>query len=294
MTVRRYVLSVPERTVRAATALTAGAVEEVTRVALPDAVRQAQLYQVTMGRLLRILVEGVGGVEGRYPGAAVPVGELAVRKTAGNVIELAGFLALGWSPLWLLAGASDVIGGSKAYLRALERELKADGLLAEDVSADSVDDLLGRLETTSGTLANAIDIPPTNVAEARQALDRLRAQAADLPGPGELGAIWTGLRETARQEGRSVGEVSAALGAAAARAGVGLGDAHVFGFYRDALREIGETGWLTYLRREASPYAARAVGHFRPGQTTYTDRLLERVGKSGGREVGGTEPPATA
>ena len=39
--------------------------------------------------------------------------ELLVRKTAGNVVELSSFLAVGWSPLWLLAGASDLVGGTK-------------------------------------------------------------------------------------------------------------------------------------------------------------------------------------
>jgi hypothetical protein len=54
--------------------------------------------------LLRITIELVGGVEGVYPGQEMPARELLVRKTAGNAVELSGFLAVGWSPLWLLAG----------------------------------------------------------------------------------------------------------------------------------------------------------------------------------------------
>ena len=42
----------------------------------------------------------------------------------GNAVELAGFLAFGWSPVWLLAAASDVTNGTRVYLRALVEELE--------------------------------------------------------------------------------------------------------------------------------------------------------------------------
>ena len=72
----------------------------------------------------------MGGVEGVFPTEEMPAWELLVRKTAGNTVELASFLAVGWSPVWLLAGASDLVGGSKIYLRALVTELQDAGVLA--------------------------------------------------------------------------------------------------------------------------------------------------------------------
>ncbi|HET7093511.1 MAG TPA: hypothetical protein VFI22_08545, partial [Thermomicrobiales bacterium] len=253
MAVGRYLATLPERLVRAFAALSGGAAVEATRLALPNPIRQSRLYQATIDRMLRIVVEWIGGVEGRYPAEAMPAGTLAVKKAAGNVVELASILSVGWSPLWLLAGVADLIGGSKAYLRALEAELKADGLVPEETSSASVDALLGRLEAASGVLADTIDIPPTSLAEARTSLAALRAQAADLPSAAELRAIFAGLQEVAQQEERSVGDVSAAVGLAAARAGVELGNVHIFQFYRDALRAIADEGLPRYLRRVSTP-----------------------------------------
>jgi hypothetical protein len=279
MAVGRYVATLPERLVRIVAALTGGAVVEATRLALPDPVRQSRLYQATIDRMLRIVVEWVGGVEGRYPAEEMPAGTLAVKKAAGNVVELASILSVGWSPLWLLAGVADLIGGSKAYLRALEAELKADGLVPPETSSASVEALLGRLEAASGVLADTIDIPPTSLAEARASLHALRAQATDLPSAAELGAIFAGLQEVARREERTVGEVSAAVGAAAARAGIELGNAHVFQFYRDALRAIADEGTMRYVRRVTTPYLAGAASHIRPEAPTLTGVLLDRVGR---------------
>ena len=107
---RSYLVSIPERTARAGAALTGGLVYETTEVMLPLAVRRSRLYQAIVGRLLRIMIELVGGVEGVYPAQEMPVRELLVRKTAGNVVELSSFMAVGWSPVWLLAGAADLVG----------------------------------------------------------------------------------------------------------------------------------------------------------------------------------------
>ncbi len=280
MAVGRYLATVPERLVRAVAALVGGAAVEATRLALPHPVRQSRLYQATIDRMLRIVVEWVGGVEGRYPAETMPAGALAVKKAAGNVVELASILSVGWSPLWLLAGVSGLIGGSKAYLRALEAELKADGLLPPDTSVASVEALLDRLEAASGVLADTIDIPPTSVAEARASLGALRAQASDLPSAGELGAIFAGLQAAARREERSIGDVSAAVGAAAARAGIELGNIHVFQFYRDALRAIADEGLGRYLRRITTPYVAGAATRVHPDTPTLTGALLDRVGQA--------------
>src|SRR5687768_14169674 len=122
-----YLASVPERTARAGAALTGGLVYETSEVLLPLAVRRSRLYQAIVGRLLRIAIELVGGVEGVYPTEEMPVRELLARKTAGNVVELSSFLAVGWSPVWLLAGASDLIGGTKVYLQTLIKQLRDAG-----------------------------------------------------------------------------------------------------------------------------------------------------------------------
>jgi hypothetical protein len=270
----RYLASLPERSARAAVALVGGAVYETSHVVLPRAVRDAKLYQVTIDRLLRIMIEYVGDVRDVYTDQTIPVEELAARKLTGNILEWASIFAVGWSPLWVLAAAADVVGGSKAYLRALVAELKDAGHLPPETDVTSYEELLGRLETGSGVLADAIDVPPTSLDEARASLDALRRQASDLPPAEELATLFRDLQETAQREGRSLTDLSAALAAAAARAGVELGNVHIFDFYREALGAIRDEGLLRYLRRVVTPYLSRAGRHFDPDRRTYTERAL--------------------
>ena len=280
----RYVVSLPERTMRAAIALVGGAVYETSNVALPRALRESKLYQVTIDRLLRILIEWVGDVRDVYQDEVTSVQELAARKFAGNVLEVASIFAVGFSPLWLLAAASDVMGGSKAYLRALVNELEAAGHLPQDTDVASYEELLNRLEIGSGVLADVIDIPPMSLHEARASFDALRRQASDLPPAEDLATLFQEMQATARREGRSLADVSAALGLVAAKAGLEMGNVHIFDFYRDALGAIREEGLLRFLRRVATPYVSRAGRHFDPNVTTYTDRLLRWIDARRGDE----------
>jgi hypothetical protein len=288
--VRRYVASLPERLARAAAALVGGAVYETSQVALPRALRDAKLYQVTIDRLLRIMIEWVGDVRDVYADEETSVEELAARKFTGNLVEWASIFAVGWSPLWLLAAASDVMGGSKVYLRALVQELQSAGRLPAETSVASYEELLGRLEAGSGVLADAIDIPPMSVGEARASFAALRKQASDLPPPEELAALFRELQATAQREERSLLDVSAALALAAARAGVDVGNTYIFDFYRDALGAIREEGLLRFLRRVATPYVSRAGRHFDPRAATYTDRFVRWLEQRRDRPPGQFNP----
>jgi hypothetical protein len=228
-------------------------------------------------------------VSGAYPPDGVTAGELMKRKAAGNAIEIASIVATGLSPLWVLAAIADLTGGSKAYLRELVDQLRVDGLLPPDADAEDYNDLLDRLEASSGTLADAVDVPPLSVAEARHAFDTLREQGRNLPGPDELAAFWTDLRDTARTEGISTMELSAALGAAAARAGREIGSEHLADFYRGQLADIREEGLLRWLKATASPYAAGALGQFDPARTSYTERAIGWLRREDDRP--GNDPP---
>jgi hypothetical protein len=293
--VKRYVVSLPERVARATAAVAGGAVRETTDLLLPDVLRQSRIYQATVARLLRIVIELVGDVHGVYPPDLMPATELAVRKTAGNVMELAGLAAVGWSPLWLLAAASDILGGTKTYLRALVQSLEEERVLTPGTDIASYEDLLSRLETASGTLADAIDVPPLTLRDARASFDRLRAQGANLPSLDELGALFTALQQTAERERRSLAEVSAVIGIAAARTGIELGNTHIFDYYRQTFDRIGSEGLLVFLQRIVTPYLRRAGAHFRPVEPTYTDRALDWLDRrraGAAAEPNGTEPAA--
>ena len=63
----QYLLSLPERLLRSASALAAGLVREIGNITLPKRVRRTRLYQTMVETTLRFLIEQVGQVEGSYP-----------------------------------------------------------------------------------------------------------------------------------------------------------------------------------------------------------------------------------
>lgn len=196
---RSYAASLPERTARAGAALADGLVYETSEVVLPPAVRRSRLYQATVGRRLRIIIEMVGDVEGVYPAEEMPVREQLARKAAGNVVELSSFVAVGWSPVWLLAGASDLVG----YLRTLVTELRDEVVLAADADVSSFEGLLGALEGTSGVLADTVDVPSL-----RASGQELWRQVGDLPDAAGLEKISAELQLAARRKDRTIPEIS--------------------------------------------------------------------------------------
>lgn len=271
-----YLASLPERTLRAGAAVAGGLLAETARVALPKSVRRSKLYQATFERLLRIVVELVGDVPDVYAANGMTPSELATRKTVGNALELTGVLTMGWSPLWVLAAAADITGGTRAYLAALVDELKTSGALPSATDITSVDALLQTLEGTSGVAADAVDLPPLNVATLRESWTNLKANVDTLPDAQSLAATFTSLREAANAEGRSLLDVSAVVGAGALRAGLELGNVHIFAYYREALGAIGDEGLLKFLRRISTPYLSRAAQHFNVEAETYTERWLRK------------------
>ncbi len=274
----RFALSLPERLVRVLAAVVGGTAHETVQLVLPRVIRRSRLYEATARNALRVVVELVGRVEAE-PDGQPPVGEVARRKAAGNVVELGSIAAFGFSPLWLLAAASDVLRGSRTYLEALVAELKAAGVLAEEAEVGSVDELLGVLERGTGRTAALIDVPPLELAELRESLAELRAEADALPSQAELAAAFAGLRRAAARERRPMLEVSAGIGLAFVVCARKLGRAHVLVPYREDWQPLRREGFAAYARRVATPYRKAVAGHFDPERPTWTERVLGRVSR---------------
>ena len=274
-----FVASLPERLLRSLAAAAGGAVHETATLSLPRFVRRSRLYEATAKNMLRILVTLVGGVEGASTadGSGPEVGELATRKTAGNVVELGSIAAVGFSPLWLLAGASDVLHGSRVYLDALVAELKAADVLAADAQVGGVDELLAALEGTSGTAARLIDVPPLALADLRRSLTELRSDATGLPSPGDLVRTFAGLQREAARERRPLLEVSSGMGLAFVLAARNLGRDHVAVPYREDWAPLKDEGFAAYARRIAEPYRRALAAHVDPEQATLTERGLAKL-----------------
>ncbi len=275
-----FLLSLPERALRAVAALAGGTIHETAELVLPRLVRRSRLYEATAKNLLRISIELVGGVEA--PAGAADEYEpdakkLVVRKTAGNAVELGSIAAFGFSPLWLLAAAADVTHGTRVYLDALVGELKTAGVVAPDAHLGSVDDLLGALEGGSGTAARLIDIPPLELQALRESLANLREDAAGLPSPAELAALYDGLRVTAARERRSLLEVSAGIGMAFFNSARHVGRQHLLDPYGEDLKPLRDEGFGAYAARVSRPYGEAVARHFDPGRETLTERGLDRL-----------------
>ena len=110
----------------------------------------------------------------------------------------------------------------------------------------------------------------------RAAWQKLQDNADDLPSPQRLAAIFGSLQDAARQEDRSLLEISSLVALGALRTGIQLGNTYVFDYYRDALISISREGLVRYLGRVSRPYLRRAVGHFSPRSRTLTERMLEK------------------
>ena len=276
-----FAASLPERVVRSTAAVLGGTVHETAQLLLPRLARRSRLYEASAKNLLRILIEGLGAVEPVTPTTpdpnAPPPKELALRKGAGNVVELGSIAAFGFSPLWILAAVADLTHGSRVYLHALTDDLKASGVIRDDVDVSSVDDLLGILEGTSGRTARLIDIPPVELAGLRTTLRELREEATDLPSQEQVRRLYDGLRWTAAAEDRSLLEVSQGVGMAFVTSARTLSDRHVNVPYREDWKPLRDEGFAAYARRVSRPYGEAAASHFDPERQSYTERVLNRI-----------------
>ena len=275
-----FLVSLPERAVRVIAATLGGMLHETFELTLPRVVRGSRLYEATAKNLLRVTIELVGGVEARVEVQnefEPDPGRLAMRKGAGNVVELGSIAAFGFSPLWILAAVADVSHGSRVYLDAFVAELVRAGALPDGSSPGSVDDLLGALEGVSGTTARLVDIPPLELRALRESLDDIRRDTASLPRPDELAGVYDGLREAARREGTSLLEVSVGVGLAFFNSARYVGRQHVLDPYREDLAPVRDEGLGAYARRVSRPYAEAVKRHFDTGEPSLTERGLERL-----------------
>jgi hypothetical protein len=299
MSVKSYLISVPERLLRSVAGVGAGFVRELGEVAIPKAVRRGQLYRNLVDGTLRYLIEQVGGVEGVYADDEKLAQNFLARRTAGNVVELLGIIAFRASPVWVLAALADVCGAGRHLLPEIADALKAEGLLRKDVEFTSVDQILTGLEQTSSRLATTINAPPLDVAALRQEWQDIREAVRSippsrLPSQAAIGDLWARLKDESHRQERSVFEIASMLGvsavaqlpdsmrwlsASARRAASRTG--HVFAaglldHYRETLTNIRQIGFTRYSVRQFRPYLRAAVHQFSPKRRTLTQRLLKQ------------------
>ncbi len=252
-----------------------------------------------MDTTLRFVIEEVGGAKGTYPSEQPQAENFLARRGAGNAIELLGIVAFRVSPVWVLAALADLSGMGRRLIPEIAESLKEQGLLEKDAQFASMDQLLDGLEKTSSRLAETFNTPPLDVAGLRSEWAAIRDEARalkpkELPSPQAIGDQWEALKKESERQGRSVFETSSVMALSAVRslpgkarflsASARVGATHagklvsaaILEHYNETLTELREVGYLTYAKRQLSPYLGACVDLFSPERRTLTQRLLNK------------------
>jgi hypothetical protein len=299
MPAQAYLLSLPERVVRSALGLSAGVLREAGELLLPAGMRRSHLYHSLVEVTLRYVIEQVGGVKGTYPPEQPQIDDFLLRRGAGNAIELLGIVAFRVSPVWVLAALADLSGLGRRLIPEISEVLAKEGLIEPGARYEDMDQLLDGMEKMSSRLAESVNTPPLNAQELRREWVAIRNHARTLkvalPSARTIGGQWNRLQQEATEQGRSVFEISSVMALSAMRA---LPDrarwlsasahvgatyagnqfaAAVLAHYSETLRELRQAGYLSYARRQMTPYLRACVEQFSQGRETLTQRMVAKV-----------------
>ena len=286
--------------IRSALALSAGLLREVGEVVVPRTVRRGQLYKSLVDTTLRYVIEQVGGVKGVYATEVPQTQDFLARRGVGHAIEILGIAAFRISPVWVFAALADLSGLGRRLIPEIAEALKAEGLLEKEGQFESVDQVLDGMEKTSSRLAQTLNVPPLDVAGLRREWTEIRLQArelkpADLPSVKDISSRWEALKYEAARQGRSIFATSSVMAVSAVRAlpdrarwlssSTRVGAARtgkllfatILDDYSRTLAELGEVGYVTYAKRQLSPYLRACVDRFSRHQRSMTERTIERI-----------------
>jgi hypothetical protein len=293
-----YVVSLPERLLRAGIGIIGGSALALVDVLLPAAVRRMTLYRILMGDSLRYAVERLAGMQPLSGGEAMPPlpRDYHARKLAGTAVEGVSLIAVQFSPLWVLAIAGDAAAGSKLFLNRLAWQLKEDGMLRQDARIDSLVDLLDAVHRASRASATTIDTPPLSradfemqAAELRSAYRQVFAGSVDLLA--RLEALWSRMQQTSFRSGiplplladymaginrnwfRKGGKVVRSLG----RTGSDLVGEQILQGYQQTLEDIASGGVRDFLRVRFLPYFHAARKMLMVERRSWTEMALLRM-----------------
>ena len=148
-----YLISLPERSIRSTGALAGGLAREVSEVVLPSSFRKTKLYRSLVDVTLRFVLEQVGRVHQSSDVEPSLPSDFALRKSAGNGIEMAGILLFRFSPVWVLAALSDLSSTGRVLVREISSSLVEKDLLEGDVGFTTIDEI--RIDWPDGVRAYA-------------------------------------------------------------------------------------------------------------------------------------------
>ena len=258
----KYLLSLPERSLRALTALTAGLLRESGEITLPPSFRRTRIYQSIVDQTLRFLIEKVGRVEGAYSETDALPDDFFVRRSAGNGIEWVSLAVFHASPVWILAGMADLSGAGGKLLGEIAATLEAEGWLSGAASVRSATDLLDALERGSGQLAGSFNTPPLNRKALMREWEDLKKSVGASASRPQVEAEWEQLKCTAQQQRKPLMQVSTAVALNTLRCGRKMLADPILDHYRKTIADLNEVGFTSYAGREMAPYWRAAAASF--------------------------------
>lgn len=300
----KFLLSLPERSLRALAAVASGTTMLLTETLIPEPLRASRTYRITIGMMQTYIVERIAqvveatdGIEDDLPD------DFIQRKMVGTVLETAGLFLVGASPLWIFAVLADASGGGRAFLDRLTAQLKDHDVIDRNAEFNRLEDVLDAVQHASSKTATVIDTPPLSRVELRTMLTEMQAHYADtfrsavdlVP---TLESLWRRIERLAGQDrslfnrllgmmtvdalelGRKGGRTAASVGAT----GLELFDEGILRSYRRTLSAVSRQGPVGYLRSHYAPYLQAARGHFDANRWSWTERSL------GGAYSGSAEP----
>ncbi len=289
----QYTASIPERIIRALAAIFGGLLKEASDFLVPKVFKETTTYRIFIGNLLRYAVENIGRVEGAYSEEGKMDNEYGVKKMVGNSIEMVGIVAISASPLWILAFLSDAIWGVKSFFNKLAEELDREDLFEEKVRFEKRGDFLDSVQKLSDSLATNIDTPPLSKKELIENYEELKIYFRDVGKKTKMSLedirdLWGRLESAAAREDRSLSEISGAVtvhvmnrvksmkkqAGASVKVTSAIVHEHILDYYRDALQEISDQGYLTVVKNEFAPYVKSAWTMFSPEEKMLTERIL--------------------
>ncbi|MBP88952.1 MAG: hypothetical protein CMJ64_19930 [Planctomycetaceae bacterium] len=295
-----YSVSLPERALRATSAVVGGTLHESASLLVPQAFRNSKSYETFVQQMLDFVVRDVGRVERDSDEEAPEIEGYIAKKAVSGFLDLAGMATLHVSPMTVLAIVNDVAYGSQTYLNELSAELKKAGVIDEKSTINHAADLLDAVREASSTTANAFDQPPLSVDGLKETLQQTIEQVSGvnptkLIPQAEMQQIWDDMHEMAAREEVGILDVSSTMSLYAidkiGKVGQGalssvtvagnLFDRHIFEHYREGLGEIREKGLYATLSESSQPYIAAVWTNFSTEKETLTEDLL--TGKLIGR-----------
>ncbi len=301
-----YSTSLPERTLRSASALAGGLVRESANWLLPSAFRNSRSYSIFIQQMLDFVCNDIGGVRRIWSNVPNEATDglsdeeraeqnqaFLARKTVGNLLDMSALATFHLSPLAVLAIFSDVAYGSRHYLEQLSERLKTQHLIDEDTTIDNAADLLTALEKASANAAGVFDKPPISIVGLRKTIEETQ-QAVKQIDPtkllpaSEIDQLWRQIEMAAREQHASIWDVSATISLVALNNIQSMGQGtivglevasnlfneHIVQHYWDGLRAIERNGLIPTLSKASSPYLEAVWTNFAVDRKTWTEQLL--------------------